>query len=71
MYKKKSELVKMTLMEIAEYMCELERTDEIAKVNGMEYVEWCQSDLMDALDDMGITDEELAAEIKGFKFSQT
>ena len=67
MYKQKSELVKMNLTEIAEYLCDLERTDVTAKVNGIEYVEWCQSDLIDALDELGINDKELDQEIKKVK----
>ena len=61
MYKTKLELLAMSGKEIAEYCKWLEQNDQIAKNNGFEYVEWCQSELMDALDELGISDEEFDA----------
>lgn len=53
MYKSKQELLKMSVEEIAAYIVALEKNDSITKVNGLEYVDWCQHELSDALEDMG------------------
>jgi len=58
MYKNKEELIKMSLMEIAEHVDRLESTDENAKINSIEYIEWCEGDLLDALDEKQIDDAD-------------
>jgi hypothetical protein len=45
MYKKFDELIQMTPQEVAAYVARLEATDEVAKNNGLEYIEWCGEDL--------------------------
>lgn len=57
----------MNLSEIARYVVELENTDDIAKKNGLEYVEWCQDVLMEVLDELNISDEEFEKEILNLK----
>lgn len=39
MYKNLGELMKMTPQEVGEYIAHLEATDEVARNNGVEYVE--------------------------------
>ncbi len=63
MYKSKEQLKMMNLSEIARYVVELENTDDIAKNNGLEFVEWCQNVLMEVLDELNISDEEFEKEI--------
>ena len=67
MYKSKEQLKMMNLSEIARYVVELENTDDIAKNNGLEYVEWCQDVLMEVLDELNISDEEFEKEILNLK----
>ena len=57
----------MSLSEIARYVVGLENTDDIAKKNGLEYVEWCQNVLMEVLDELNISDEEFEKEILNLK----
>lgn len=66
MYKSKEQLKMMNLSEIACYVVELENTDDIAKNNGLEYVEWCQDVLMEVLDELNIS-EEFEKEILNLK----
>jgi hypothetical protein len=46
-YKSYDELIEMTVEQVAEYTLDLEENDEIAKINGLEYVEWCGNELDD------------------------
>ena len=66
MYKSKEQLKMMNLSEIARYVVELENTDDIAKNNGLEFVEWCQNVLMEVLDELNIS-EEFEKEILNLK----
>ena len=70
MYKSKEQLKMMSLSEIARYVVGLENTDDIAKKNGLEYVEWCQNVLMEVLDELNISDEEFEKEILNLKMIQ-
>jgi len=53
-YKSVEELKKMSLEEVAEYVDQLERTDEGAKNNSFEYQEWCGNELSERLADVSL-----------------
>jgi len=63
-YKSKAQLLKMSANEIAEYCNWLEKNDQIAKINGLEYIEWCEDELMEALDELNISVAEFEALLK-------
>lgn len=67
LYKSKDELMLMSLAEIAAYIDRLEREDECAEGIDPPYQDWCAIDLSDALDEMGITDDEFLAALKAAK----
>lgn len=57
-YKSYDELIEMTVEQVAEYTLDLEENDEIAKINGLEYVEWCGNELDDYLISKNISLDE-------------
>ena len=61
MHKSKLELVAMKIEDIANYIIELEQTDDIASNNGFEYVDWCSNELDEALSELGVDMEEFYA----------
>ena len=60
MYKSLDELKTMSPAQVAEYVDELEKTDETAKNNGPEYQEWYANELDGYLEDKGVTIDEFA-----------
>ncbi len=52
MYKTKEELLKMSIDEIARYVASIEEESE-------EFATWCGNDLSDALDELGVSIEQV------------
>lgn len=64
MYKTRSELMEMSIGEIAKYIDKLENEDENAKNNNIKYQNWCMEDLDDVLMLKNISTKELQEYLK-------
>ena len=55
----------MNLIDIFDYAIGLEVADDIAKNNGIEYVEWRENVLMEVLYELGVSNDEFNRVLKG------